>query len=152
MKTTFLFLLLNATMLLTTLSSFSQREEIEQTIQQLFDGMRSRDSALVSTLFAPGTLLQTTYINKSNKPQIYPNTVQGFLDAIGTPHAEVWDERISNLIIQVDGALAHAWMDYSFFLGAELKHCGVNSMTLFYNGERWQIIHLIDTHRNEDCN
>lgn len=74
-----------------------------------------------------------------------------FLGAIGRPREQRWLEVTRDIRVNLDGFLAQAWMDYTFFLGDSLHHCGVNNFTLFYDGEKWVIIHLVDTQRKLDC-
>ena len=68
------------------------------------------------------------------------------------PHDQVWNEQIWEVTILVDGRLATAWMEYVFFLGDTLSHCGVNAM-MFYREEdnAWKVVHLADTNRGKDC-
>lgn len=152
MKTPFRIGILILTIWGAACNLFAQGSEVEQCIHQLFEGMRLGDSARVAQTFAPELVLQTTYTDKEGKMCIHTEAPADFLTAIGTPHDELWDERVSNLTLQIDGNIAQAWMDYSFYVGDTFSHCGVNAMTLFFNGERWQIIHLIDTRRKTACN
>jgi hypothetical protein len=124
--------------------------EIETTIQQLFKAMQAGDSASARLVFHADAKLMSTFETK-NGPKVHMEPVVNFLDAIGTPHEELWDERTSNLVVQVDGTLGQAWMNYSFYLDGKFSHCGVNAMQLVYIDARWQIIQLIDTRRNENC-
>ena len=56
-------------------------------------------------------------------------------------------EKIISFSIQVDGAMAHAWTPYEFYINEKLIHKGVNAFTLFKEDNSWKIIHLIDTRR-----
>ncbi len=79
------------------------------------------------------------------------DAIDAFVAAVGTPHDEVWDERIWNVQVRVDGNLATAWMDYAFYLGERFSHCGVNAFQLFRGPEGWRIIQIADTRRREGC-
>ena len=151
MKTPFRIGLWMLALWVTIPCAFAQKSDIEQCIHNLFDGMRAGDSAQVAQTFAPELVLQTTYTDKDGNARLHSEKPIDFLTAVGTPHKEVWDERISNLSIQIDGNIAHAWMNYSFYVDDVFSHCGVNAMTLFFNGEQWRIIHLIDTRRKTSC-
>jgi hypothetical protein len=120
--------------------------EIRAVIDQLFDGMRSGDSSLVRAVFHHDARLMSTLI-KNETEIVHDGSIEEFISAIGTPHDEIWDERISNVQIQVDAGLAQAWMDYSFYLGDELSHSGVNAFQLVKVENGWQIIQLMDTRR-----
>lgn len=143
-----------------TLNAFSQDEvstnteeaSVRAAIDQLFTGMREGDSSLVSTVFHPEIQMMSTFTAKDGTPKTHKGSAVQFKEAVGTPHEQVWDERISNVSIQIDGNLAQAWMDYSFYLGDKFSHCGVNAIQLFKTENGWQMIHLADTRRGSDCN
>ena len=80
-----------------------------------------------------------------------PTPSTGFANAVGRPHDQVWNEQIWDVKIMVDGRLTTAWMEFAFFLGETLSHCGVNSMVLYRDGEDWKIVQLADTNRGKDC-
>ena len=74
-------------------------------------------------------------------------TSQKFLNAIGTPHDKVWDERIWSYDVKIDGLMATAWTEYSFYLGDDFSHCGVNAFTLFKTVAGWKIVNVTDMTR-----
>ncbi|MEM7369306.1 MAG: nuclear transport factor 2 family protein [Bacteroidota bacterium] len=138
--------------------SFSQqsggeeaKQKIEQAVHRLFDGMRSGDSTAVHAVFSDQVAMYSAGNHKDGSTNLHEGSLEKFLHAVGTPHEIMWDERISNLSIQVDGPLATAWMNYSFYLGDTFSHCGVNSMTFLYKDGEWKIIYLIDTRRKDHC-
>ena len=121
-------------------------EEVRAVVRRLFDGMRAGDSTAVRSAFHPEARLQTTAV-ANGEPVVRTDAVSDFVRAVGTPHAEVWDERISGLEIQVDEPLATAWMRYRFHLGDRFSHCGVNAMQLLRTSAGWRIFQLVDTRR-----
>ncbi len=141
-------------------TAFSQDSEtvltdttaVRDAIDQLFTGMRDGDSALVAAVFHPDLQMMTTFTDKEGNPRSHKGSAAKFKEAVGTPHEQVWDERISNVQIQIDGNLAQAWMDYSFYLDDKFSHCGVNAIQLFKTEEGWKMIHLADTRRQSNCN
>lgn len=124
--------------------------EVRAAITRLFDGMREGDSAKVRSVFHPLARLGSATA-RDGVVSVRPDSPDGFIRAIGTPKEAIWDERIANLVIQVDGPLATAWMDYTFYLGTRRSHCGVNAVQLVRMAESWQIVSLIDTRRQEGC-
>jgi len=124
--------------------------EVEAVVNALFDAMRAGDATAAAALFHPEARLQS--IGEQNgQPSLRGDEVAGFIEAIGAPHAEVWDERIWDLQILVDGGLATAWMRYAFYLGDTFSHCGVNAFQLFRDTEGWKILQITDTRRRDDC-
>jgi hypothetical protein len=132
-------------------SQTSAEEEVKQAVETMFRGMYEGDSAMVHAVIADRVKMETAG-HKDGKSMIHEGSLGRFLEAVGTPHDEVWDERISGLKIMVDDNIATAWMNYSFYRGEEFSHCGVNAMTFFRTDDGWKIVYLIDTRRKENCN
>lgn len=128
----------------------SDAAAVRRTVQTLFDGMRAGDSTMVRSVLHPEARFLTTG-ERDGRPVLQKGGVDGFVEAVGTPHEAVWDERIGNLTIQIDDRLAAAWMDYSFYLGDRFSHCGVNAFQLFKTAEGWRVIQITDTRRTEGC-
>ncbi len=123
---------------------------VKKVVRQLFDGMRKGDSALVSRVFYTGARLQTTYTDKTTgKPALREQSITDFVKAVGTPHKEVWDERLSGYEIKIDDNLAIAWTPYEFYVGDTFSHRGVNVFQLFRSENGWKIISIADTRRKK---
>ena len=137
----------------TTLSAQQEgaSDGVKKAIMQLFDGMRAGDSAMVSKVFMPDARMQTTFTNKEGVRTLREGSLERFLVSVGTPHEEVYDEKIWNYDIRVDDNLATAVTEYSFYLGDKLSHCGVNAFQLFYSPDGWKITHIADTRRKDNC-
>ena len=123
---------------------------VRAAIARLFDAMRAGDSATVRAVFHPSALLATALTRGGGAAQV--DSLEQFIRAVGTPHAEVWDERLGAVTVQMDGPLATAWAEYTFYAGDRLSHCGVNAFQLVRLGAAdWKIIALTDTRRREGC-
>jgi hypothetical protein len=122
---------------------------VRATIDALFDGMRAGDSAAVRAVFHPKARLHTA-LGPSDTSGVRATPVDAFAEAVGRPHEKVWDERIWDVEIQIDGPLASAWVPYVFYLGDERSHCGVNAVQLVRRQDDWKILQLTDT-RRQDC-
>lgn len=142
---------------LMTVCSFAQkdimsdREAVHQVIITMFDGMREGDSAKVSSVFRKDVRMFTAYKKDTGESVLHEGKFSNFLKAIGTAHDEIWDERISNTTIQIDGDIAQVWTDYSFYVGERFSHCGVDAFQLVKKNSKWRIINLMDTRRKDDC-
>jgi len=114
--------------------------------------MREGDSAKVHSVFHNEIRMYTSYILKTGEKKLKQGELSEFLTAIGTPHPEIWNEKISNTNIQIDGNLAQVWTDYDFYIGEKFSHCGVDAFQLIRgDNDKWKIIHLIDTRRIKNC-
>lgn len=149
------YLLTLSTILLVALTGFSQNHnaeiEVEQKINDLFKAMKTSDSIMIKTIFTEDVTLKSTFTTKDGQTMIHQGNVKEFIDAVSKPKTDIWDERISNLIILVDDNLALAWMNYSFFLNDKFSHCGVNAIELVKFDNGWRITNLTDTRRKESC-
>jgi len=119
-------------------------------VTRLFDGMRAGDSAMVRSTFHPKALLSTALLRQGTAV-VETEDIEGFVKAVGTPHADVWDERIRNPQVLVDGTLASVWVEYSFYAGTRFSHCGVDAFQMAQDGSEWKIIALADTRRRTGC-
>jgi hypothetical protein len=124
--------------------------EVAASIRSLFDGMRTGDSTKVRAAFHPSARLMTTAVREGNT-MVRVDSIDAFVRFAGTPHDQTFDERISGLEIKIDGPLATAWMNYTFYLGGQLSHCGVNAFQLVRMPDGWKTIQIVDTRRREGC-
>ncbi|WP_324678816.1 nuclear transport factor 2 family protein [Hymenobacter sp. GOD-10R] len=128
----------------------AETEAIKKTVTTFFDGMRRGDSTLVRSTLAPGVVLHTIS-NRNGNTQLGVEKTNDFLKAVGTPHTEVWDERITFERVLIDANLASVWTPYQFYLGSKFSHCGYDSFQLVKYTDGWKIVHIIDTRRKEKC-
>ena len=125
---------------------------VHKTILTLFDGMREGDSAKVKNVFTDQVRMFTSLTSDTGKKILKEGDLNEFLKAVGTAHENIWDERLYDMVIQIDGNLAQVWTNYVFYIGKNLSHCGVNAFQLVKDGSNdWKIIHLIDTRRKGNC-
>jgi hypothetical protein len=140
---------------LTTTTVLAQQEEaaVNTVLKTMFDGMYEGDSAKVHSVFAKSITMATIFRDKTGSPLIRQETsLDGFLKAIGTPHAEKWTEEFWNVSVQIDGDFAQAWCDYAFYVNHTFSHCGVDAFHLHKTNAGWKIFHLADTRRKDNCN
>jgi hypothetical protein len=128
----------------------ADRQAVLAVVTKLFDAMRKGDSAAAGALFHPKAQLSTA-LGGPNGPHVEIEEVASFLKAVGTPHTEVWDERIRNPIVHLDGPLGVVWVDYSFYVGEKFNHCGVDVFQIAQTANGWKIIALADTRRRTGC-
>lgn len=128
-----------------------KRAEVIQTIQSMFDAMRAGDSTTLRNLFMPEAKMMTTFYDQEGEPQLRDGSLDRFIQAVGTPHDKVWDERIWGYDVQIDQTMATVWTPYSFFAGEDFSHCGVNAFQLYKSKNGWKITHIMDTRQKEGC-
>lgn len=138
---------------LITIKSYAQTDEekVKAPIIAMFDGMRTSDTTLMRTAFAPGAILQTIAKNKEGQLSVRSENINDFVAFIGKPHTEIYDERITFDVVKIDADLAIAWTPYQFYVSDKFSHCGVNSFQLVRLNGAWKIQYIIDTRRKEGC-
>ncbi len=128
----------------------SSQKAVLAVMKSLFDGMRAGDSAKVRAVFHPRASLASVGV-RAGAPTVTFDSLAQFLRAVGTPHADVWDERTRGEMVHVDGGMAMVWAPYDFYAGAKFSHCGVNNFQFAKTAEGWKIIALVDTRQRTGC-
>ena len=142
MKTVYLLLLF-----LISHFSFAQEKEIQQTIETFFEAFHQRDSVKLQSVCSDNLVLHS--ISESgNGTKLSVEKASNFYKSIASiPIAMKFEEKILSYNIQVDGAMAHAWTPYEFYVNGKLSHSGVNSFQLFKENEVWKVVYILDTRR-----
>lgn len=133
-----------------TFCQTTDKDDIKKTITTMFDAMRKGDSTTLRSVFAKGIVFQGV-ANKNGENTVENENPDGFIKAVGTPHKDIWDERITWGDIKTDGPLASVWAPYKFYLGAQFSHCGIDYFQLMQTKAGWKIIYIIDTRRKDNC-
>lgn len=131
-------------------SAHAQQEAIIKPIKAMFDGMREGNADKIASAFATEATMQTID-NSGQDPKIEFGDKQRFIDMAGQKHDPVWNEVIWSYDVRQDGLLASVWTEYTFYLGNNLSHCGVNVFQLLETSAGWKITSIIDTRRKTDC-
>jgi len=134
-------------MLIFSSAIYSQNEEVKQVVVTFFKGFHAKDSITMKSVCADKMILQS--ISESSKvTQLKNDSAQDFFRSIATiPNTILFEEKLLDYSIQVDGAMAHVWTPYEFYVNNKLSHKGVNAFTLFKDNGLWKIVYLIDTRR-----
>lgn len=120
-------------------------------VESMFDAMRAGDSTALRAVLHPGATAATAFARDGVPTLDREASLDGFVQAVGTPHEAVWDERIWDSEIRIDGPLATVWTPYAFYAGEQFSHCGVDAFQLFRSADGWKIFHVADTRRREGC-
>jgi len=126
--------------------------QIMETIETMFDGMRALDADMVASTFADGAVLNSSG-ERDRTPYVRNSTASGFVAALrNAANGPFWDERIWNVIIEVEDNLATAWMDFAFYAGENFSHCGTNTFQLARGADgAWKTVALADTRKAGQC-
>ena len=130
----------------------SAEKQAEQTIKTFFEGFHKGDTAMMKSVMMDKVFMQTAFKNKEGKDVLMTDEPGKLLKAIADRTADqIWEEKILDYSVQVDGNMANVWTPYEFWFNGEFSHCGVNSFQLFHDNGTWKIIYLIDTRQRKGC-
>lgn len=125
----------------------SDRDDAYAVVVKLFDSMRVRDTAAMRAAFTTNASMQSL-----TPDGVTFERIDGWIAAIGrAPAGLVLDERLANEVVQVNGDLANIWVDFWFFAGDRLSHCGVDAVQLHRAGGVWRIFSMVDTRQRQGC-
>jgi len=121
---------------------------VREVVDRLFDGMRERDEAKMSSAFHADARLYG--IGREGGVNVTPASefVAGIRSA---PEGLLLDEVLGEVEIRIDGPLASVWTYYDFFAGDNFSHCGYNAFQMLKVGAEWKIVSITDSRRREGC-
>jgi hypothetical protein len=120
-----------------------------QAVKTFFEVFHNRDLQGLKDSFDATAVMQRAAM-RNGKSVLFPQDVSLFIERVASrPNTPVWNESLGEPKVQQSANLATVWVPFKFYLDDTLSQCGVNQFTLFWNGEQWKIIHLIDT--SEKC-
>jgi len=129
----------------------AERTAVLATVQKVFDAMRTRDTTLLAQAF-DSTARLVGVSNRGGAPGVSLTTPSQFGAAIArAPAGDVWNERIFDPEVRIDGDVAQVWAYYTFHRSATFSHCGVDAFMLVKLGAAWKITQLADSRRTKDC-
>ena len=132
-------------------NSFSE-VEAKELIDTFFEGFHKGDTLIMNSVMVENLPNQTVFTTRDGIPKVMDGNISEFLKAIANrPADQIWEEKLLDYKIQIDGNLAHVWTPYEFWLNGNFSHCGANAFTLAKTDAGWKIVHLIDSRRREGC-
>jgi hypothetical protein len=128
----------------------SERDAVLATVQKVFDAMRTRDTALLRSAF--DTSARLVGVSRDATEAVTLLTPARFGAAIvGARAGAVWNEKLIDPEVRIDGDVAQVWSYYTFHLNDAFSHCGVDAFMLLKVGGAWKITQLADTQRKDGC-
>lgn len=128
----------------------AERSAVVATVQKVFDGMRTRDTLLIQQAFdTSARLLRVTGGAAPALRGISPSRFAAIVR--GAKEGDVWNERIYDPEVRVEGNIAQVWAYYTFHLNATFTSCGIDAFMLMKVGDSWKITQLADREREQGC-
>lgn len=121
-------------------------------VDVFFDGFHKGDTTKMKSVMSPNMRMQNVYVNKEGSQVISYIRAEDYLAAISNrPPNQIWQEKLLDYKVLIDGNLAHIWTPYQFWVNGNFIHCGANSFTLVSTDDGWKILNLIDSIRIAHC-
>jgi hypothetical protein len=125
-----------------------ERASVIAVVQKVFDAMRTRDTVLLNSAF--DTTARLVGVGRDGALSL--TTPSRFGAALTrAPAGDVWNERIFDPEVRIDGDVAQVWAYYTFHRNKEFSHCGVDAFMLRKLGSQWKITQLSDSRRTTNC-
>lgn len=129
----------------------AERAAVLATVQKVFDAMRTRDTSLLRQAFDTSARL-VGVATRGGPASVRLTTPTAFGGAIASaPAGAVWNERIWDPEVRIDGDVAQVWAYYTFHRNNTFSHCGVDAFMLLKVGNEWKITQLADSRRTTGC-
>lgn len=127
----------------------SDEKEVTAVVNKFFEGMRTRDTALLRSTSLPSTVLQTAGANGVSTP----TPIDQFIDRVGKGTGPGGNEVIKDPKVQSDGEMASLWAYFTYTRGGEtaINHCGIDEFLLRKGPDGWKVFYIADTHRTTGC-
>lgn len=125
----------------------SDRDAVLATVQKVFDAMRTRDTALLLSAF--DTAGRMVNFSRTGVASLMPPSRFGAAFS-NAPAGNVWNERIYDPDVRIDGNVAQVWAYYTFHLNNTFSHCGIDAFMLV-KAAVWRITQIADSRRTEGC-
>jgi hypothetical protein len=127
----------------------SDEQAVNAVALRFFDGMRTRDTAMMRSTVLPSAVLVSVG-DTNDLARTRP--IDQFIQRVGAGTGVPGDERIKDPKIQIDGPLASLWAYFTYSRNGAVDHCGVD-LFLMRKGPTggWKVFYLADTHRTQPC-
>lgn len=125
----------------------AQEADVKKSISTFFEGMHTSDTLKIKSVCSETMLLQSISEGKNGTKLVTEKASEFYKSIAEIPATMKIEERLLDYKIQIDGAMAHAWTPYEFYINGKLSHKGVNSFQLFRDNGIWKIIYIVDTRR-----
>ena len=124
----------------------SDKDAVISVVKKVFEGMKTRDTALMRAQMDPAARL--IGVDPAKGVQVIDPSL--WIGGVGKGKGDAWDERIFDPEVRIDEDLATVWTYYEFWRGSALSHCGYDAFVLSKVGGAWKVVQVADT-RKQSC-
>lgn len=125
----------------------AQEADIKKSIGIFFEGLHTGDTLKIQSVCHKDMQLHSVTELPAGS-RLSTDEMKDFYTSIASipPNVKI-EERLLGYEIKVDGAMAHAWTPYEFYVNGKLSHSGTNSFQLYNDNGVWKIVYIVDTRK-----
>ncbi len=125
--------------------------QVMDVIKVFFDGLATQDSTMMLSASDPGARLVLTSSKADGTPLMRSISIDEFVNIIVAQEDSNMVETYWDPEIRIEDNLASVWLNYNFYVGESIDHCGEDNFQLFRSIEGWKIAAIADTQRRVGC-
>ena len=127
----------------------SDQENVLLVVQNVFDGINTKNGPLIESVMAKGSVLYSTGVNDKG-PFFNPQTGIQFAGSIASATSE-FHEHMFETEVKIQQGVAMVWANYDFHVNGNFSHCGVDTFTLVRSVDGWKVASLVYTVERSGC-
>ncbi len=129
----------------------TQSDTVKKVINRFFETMRNADTTEMRYTINDDMIIQSLHPRKGRNDSLAMIKADDFIKIIGTPHKDVYDERVTFGDININNNIATVWAPYKFYLGKKFSHCGIDVFQLMKTNIGWKIVSVFYDIRTGNC-
>jgi hypothetical protein len=126
----------------------AREADVRKSIGIFFEGLHTADTLKIKSVCIDGLVLQSVSYKGGESILTTENAAAFYRSIASIPATVQVEERLLSYTIHTDGAMAHAWTPYEFYINGKLSHSGVNSFQLYNDKGVWKVAYIMDTRRS----
>ena len=128
----------------------SEEAQVMAPVNMLFDGLAKRDGAIVLASVRPDGGA-TVGVERADGTRTIRHLSWAEFAAGLKPGPEKYEERLTDIAVEIDGDIAMVWSPYTFFVDGKPQHCGVDHFDLVREAGSWKIQNVTWSQRTTGC-
>jgi len=136
--------------LATPATAQDDRAQIIAVVNRMFDGMRTKDTAMFRSTWIPGGKVFGLRVRQDGTSFVQQTSEQEFAAFIARDQRPFL-ERTFDHEVRIEREMATVWTPYDFWVNGQFSHCGVDAFQLLKTADGWKITSITDTFQREGC-
>ncbi len=128
----------------------SEEAQVMTPINTMFDGLAKRDGAIILSAVRPDGGA-TVAVEKADGSRTTRHLSWAEFAAGVKPGPEKYEERLTDIAVEIDGDIAMVWSPYTFFVDGKAQHCGVDHFDLVRDASGWKVQNVTWSQRTTGC-